>query len=496
MDTTSSSITSSQDKKREKEREKEERKEKKEKEKEKSKEKKEKEKEKKAREKEEKEEKKSGLLSKVGGWVDSLKGDQLPTDLPPATAQPGAPPISTPVTQENHKKAMDEQTTTTTTTTSGVSPTLGKVSKQEDNGNGVGDEARKKLVASLAQFTTAYAESIKVTIDVFYQPLKKNDSLLTQDDLRKIFSVIESISGFNSVFLEDLNKVLNNWSTSNSNALVSIFSQFIGYLKLYKVYALLYNYSMSSLCSLVFNNTRFDHFVKGAEQKLQNDFNHKLPPIVDFSGNGVMKAISFSDILGAHVEASSTFTGGSTLTLRKTAASTTPSGKFTLDYTYYSLPSLLILPVHFLSRFNGFFKSLLDSMPKMSQDYKTYSKLFQQVGLVVKEIVTESNNINKVISISNSIKSTTIGLFNNSEVVQSRRLLKEGNLIEQYNNQRTTYYTFLFTDTIMFTEKIEEAPANSNLIAYEGSLYLLKKLERISNIVVEDPELGFDVDSR
>ncbi|EGG18357.1 pleckstrin domain-containing protein [Cavenderia fasciculata] len=366
--------------------------------------------------------------------------------------------------------------------------------KDHEDGGGVGDENRKRHVSSFLMFISSYADAIKTMIDAYYAPLKKNDQLLSQEETRKIFSVIENISSFNHVILDDLKKLVQNWSTSSPAALLSIFSQFIGYLKLYKVYALYINYGLSSLCSLSFNNTRFDHFLKTVEQKLQNDQNFKSNSLVEFSKNGIFKPISLSEILGI-VPTTNTSTNSTSplVQLRRTTGGAMATAKFTSEYSFSGLPSLMVLPVHFLARFNIFFKSFIESIPKSApQEYQSYSKLFKQVGAMAKEIVNDSENINRVISISNSIKSNTIGLFHNSEIVQNRRFIKEGNLIEQFNSQRTTFYTFLFNDIILFTEKMDETTSGS-LIPYEGSLYLLKKLERIQNCQVEEtPELGFE----
>ncbi|KAF2075746.1 hypothetical protein CYY_002928 [Polysphondylium violaceum] len=370
--------------------------------------------------------------------------------------------------------------------------------------NGAIDENRKKLVSNLAQFLASYSEAIKVTIDVFYSPLKKNDNILSHDEVKSIFSAIEPIHGVNHVINEDFKKALNNWNPTTQASILSTFAQFIGFLKLYKVYALQYNYSLSMLCSLAFNNTRFDEFVKKGEQKLV-DLNYKLAGIVTLPNNSSsMKPVSLSEILGTQYEntvTTTTTTSSSTFSvtgLRKVTnvsggGTNSVSGKFTQEYTYSTLPSLLLLPIHFLARFHQFFKTLVDSIAVLSQDYKPYQKLYKQIGVVVREIVNESLNINKVISISKSIKSPTIGLFNSTEIIQSRRYLKEGTLIEQFNNQRTTYYTFLFTDIMLFTEKIEDSSTpTATFIPYEGSLYLLKKLERISSIQIDDVELGFE----
>jgi len=369
--------------------------------------------------------------------------------------------------------------------------------------NGPIDENRKKLVTNLAQFLASYSEAIKVTIDVFYSPLKKSgDSILSQDEVKSIFSAIEPIHGVNHVINEDFKKALNNWNPITQASILSTFAQFIGFLKLYKVYALQYNYSLSMLCSLAFNNTRFDEYIKKGEQKLL-DLNYKLAGIVTLPNNSSsMKPVSLSEILGTQYEntvttttntSSGTFSVSGLRKVTNVTSGGSVSGKFTQEYTYSTLPSLLLLPVHFLGRFHQFFKTLVDSIAVLSQDYKPYQKLYKQIGVVVREIVNESLNINKVISISKSIKSPTIGLFNSTEIIQSRRYLKEGTLIEQFNNQRTTYYTFLFTDIMLFTEKIEDSSnPTPTYMPYEGSLYLLKKLERISTVQIDDVELGFE----
>ncbi|EGC38713.1 hypothetical protein DICPUDRAFT_148631 [Dictyostelium purpureum] len=371
------------------------------------------------------------------------------------------------------------------------------------------DENRKKLVESLMKSLCSFSESIKIILDLFYTPLKKSE-LLSHEELKGIFSVIEMIGGFKQAILEDFKKYLSNWNSANQAALYSTFSQFVGYLKLYQVYALQYNYSLSSLSLLMFDNQKFETFIKNAESKLAN-LQYTLAPIVTVSSSSAtVKPVSLAEILGpqydqsaaqnnnngtqpAFTQVSLRRTGNSTF-LTSTGGSNSASGKFTQEYNYSNLASLLILPIHFLARFHHFFKTIMDSLPVLHPDYKPYNLLYKKITAVVKDIVTESVNINKVISISKSIKSPTIGLFNSTDIVQNRKFLKEGILIEQFNNQRVSYYTFLFSDLILFTEKIEDGSTitSTTLMPYEGSFYLLKKLERISNIQVDDPELGFE----
>eukprot|EP01132_Coremiostelium_polycephalum_P000699 gene699-862_t len=426
----------------------------------------------------------------------------------------GSNTSSSPKHNNQNQNSNLSTTASSTLSPTGTSPVMnsgrGNLSKKESASEEIsreGDENRKKLVGNLVQFFTSYSESIKVIVDLFLAPLRKGEHILSQEEIKSVFSSIESISSFNQVIIEDLQKHLNSWNSTTHSSLLSTFAQFIGYLKLYKVYGLQYNYSLASLSSLCFDNTRFEAFIKNGEHKLQNDHSFKLPPIVPTSDNGVIKPISLTEILGTQHEitTTATSTGGHTFTvtgLRKTASSNsvaggsnTAGGKYTQEYTYSNLPSLLLLPIHFLARFHHFFKQMVDSIPILNPDYKSYNQLYKQIGVVIKEIVNESNSINKVLSISNSIKSTTIGLFNKSEIIQSRRFLKEGPLTEQFNNQKTTYYTFLFSDIILFTDKIDDrstVPGSTSLIPYEGSLYFLKRLEKLSNIQVDDPELGFE----
>ncbi|GAM27829.1 hypothetical protein SAMD00019534_110050 [Acytostelium subglobosum LB1] len=442
----------------------------------------------------------------------ATNGHSATTSVSPVKhATPSPSNSSPPSHSNNNSKQHAKDDNNTSTTSSNISSTPSSTSSSTSASAQATSAAAasiptsddsKKVVQQLVQYTTAYADSIKAMLDIFYQPLKKNEQVITHDELRRVFLEVDSIHSIASSLVDDLQKCLHSSSSLHSN-LLSILTQYMVHMKKYKQYALLYNYSIAALCSLSFNNTRFDHFVKNAEQKMQSEHGFKLAPIVDLPNSGVMKPVLLSEIFGVNYEVATTLKAGLS-NLRRTGLNASNPSRHTTDYAYYSLPSLLVLPVHWMARFNGSIKQLADTLSSSSQQGKasttspelarSYMKLYDQFGTIIKEVVLDSNNINKVISISNSIKSTTIGLFNSADFVKGRRFLKEGSLTEQYNNQRTTYHTFLFSDIILFTEKVDDVPphSNINLIAYEGCLHLLKKMEKVSNIQVDDSELGFE----
>lgn len=87
-------------------------------------------------------------------------------------------------------------------------------------------------------FTTerTYVGLLKITIDEFFEPLKKaNPPLIPEAHLTKIFSILEDIYLTNSKLLEDLEKRMTAWNP-DTQKIGDLFCTFAPFLKMYALY--------------------------------------------------------------------------------------------------------------------------------------------------------------------------------------------------------------------------------------------------------------------
>ena len=87
-------------------------------------------------------------------------------------------------------------------------------------------------------FTTerTYVGLLKITIDEFFEPLKKaNPPLIPEAHLAKIFSILEDIYLTNSKLFEDLEKRIEAWNP-DTQKIGDLFCTFAPFLKMYALY--------------------------------------------------------------------------------------------------------------------------------------------------------------------------------------------------------------------------------------------------------------------
>jgi ankyrin repeat protein len=83
----------------------------------------------------------------------------------------------------------------------------------------------------------SYVDSLNVLVEKFLNPLRNppdNEEIIPQDQIRVIFSSIETILKFNMSFCEELKSRFDNWE--ESHGVGDIFAKFAPYFKLYQDY--------------------------------------------------------------------------------------------------------------------------------------------------------------------------------------------------------------------------------------------------------------------
>lgn len=120
------------------------------------------------------------------------------------------------------------------------------------------------LIKELLSTEVTYVENLNIVVKVFIQPLKK-DSILTQEELNKIFSNIETILNFNACMLVRLEERISNWSVHQ--CLGDIFLELVPYLKMYSNYISNYKQAIETLQELRNTKPKFRAFLEVRKKK-------------------------------------------------------------------------------------------------------------------------------------------------------------------------------------------------------------------------------------
>jgi len=123
-----------------------------------------------------------------------------------------------------------------------------------------GQGTRDKIAEEILSTERKYVNAMGVCIRVFLEPLETQKKLITQDEIRFIFSDIRPIHFFNTKLAEDLAERLGNWSPTQ--CIGDIFLKLMEFMKVYKLYVQNYSRSLTLLDKLQRKNPKFSKFLE------------------------------------------------------------------------------------------------------------------------------------------------------------------------------------------------------------------------------------------
>jgi hypothetical protein len=197
----------------------------------------------------------------------------------------------------------------------------------------------------------------------------------------------------------------------------------VGFFKMYSQFAGQYNILVAMINFIAFDNPRYEALVKGGEQRMMAEFGCKAIPIIDLATNTrIIKPFQLRNILSL---------GSSSVPL------------VVDSYEFYSFPSLLLAPICFIQTQATLLRSLTLATPRNHPDYAQLNTALTHFEETIKSILVEADVVYKTLFIQHTIRSSTIGLF--GEPLPTRKLLKEGTLIEQVDGSKTSCILWLYS---------------------------------------------------
>eukprot|EP01103_Thecamoeba_quadrilineata_P018868 TRINITY_DN7422_c0_g1_i1.p1 TRINITY_DN7422_c0_g1~~TRINITY_DN7422_c0_g1_i1.p1 ORF type:complete len:545 (-),score=73.96 TRINITY_DN7422_c0_g1_i1:77-1711(-) len=133
---------------------------------------------------------------------------------------------------------------------------------------------RNEIVKEILETEKLYVKNLKILIGLYVQPLKATirtpEAIVTEEDMKRLFSNIETILNVNTEFLICLENRINDW---NDNQLLGdIFLQFAPLFKLYSEYSQNYDIALGTIQQLNETNPRFAEFLQ-TSQRIEDNQN-------------------------------------------------------------------------------------------------------------------------------------------------------------------------------------------------------------------------------
>jgi hypothetical protein len=97
---------------------------------------------------------------------------------------------------------------------------------------------------------------------------EKEEPLISIDQIKIIFSELETILGYNNSLLKELEVRVNQWNPSQ--CLGDIFLRFTGFLKVYTTYIKNYEFSINTLNECKKKSSKFISFLNNCKEKIPN----------------------------------------------------------------------------------------------------------------------------------------------------------------------------------------------------------------------------------
>eukprot|EP01117_Protostelium_nocturnum_P003411 TRINITY_DN1442_c0_g1_i1.p1 TRINITY_DN1442_c0_g1~~TRINITY_DN1442_c0_g1_i1.p1 ORF type:complete len:806 (+),score=343.01 TRINITY_DN1442_c0_g1_i1:243-2660(+) len=256
----------------------------------------------------------------------------------------------------------------------------------------VRDQAhRDNCAKEILSTEQVYVKYLGLCITLFIKPLKeaahKKKPILEESQIKSIFSDLEMIYSFNSTLLAELTPIVEKWNAGQ--CLGNIFLKIMDYLKLYSGFIQNFNHSLDTIHGIR-KNKAWEKFL--VDVKLANP-----------------------------------------------------------DLNRLDLPSLLIMPVQRVPRYNLLLKDLLKHTWKDHPDYKPLEEATEridQVAALLNDKKAEAESHTMIMQIQNSIIEDKVPF----------KLASEGRRYTSHvlvNDKSNGYAIYVFNDCILFgqTEK-------------------------------------------
>eukprot|EP01114_Cavostelium_apophysatum_P021653 TRINITY_DN7619_c0_g1_i1.p1 TRINITY_DN7619_c0_g1~~TRINITY_DN7619_c0_g1_i1.p1 ORF type:complete len:750 (+),score=247.47 TRINITY_DN7619_c0_g1_i1:129-2378(+) len=264
---------------------------------------------------------------------------------------------------------------------------------------------REKIAKEFLDTEKSYVENLNVAIKNYLKPLTdlvlKGDPILSSDEIKSIFSIIEIIARINGDFLAELQARMKTWNSANT-VLGDIFLSLASAdkLKVYTRYINNYDATMNVYGKCRKSNAKFAEYIDKV--------------------------------------------------------------RATPEVRHLDLLSFLIMPVQRIPRYILLLTDLLKQTPKEHPDHAGISSSLEKIKAVadqLNEAKRKAENSNRVATIQNSL------IGEEELVKEGRSFIKEGILLRKEKKSTKYCYFFLMTDILLNTTQKKQKYKLVNMIS-------------------------------
>jgi len=267
------------------------------------------------------------------------------------------------------------------------------------NGKSISEEEREKLTRmkkkrrdilnEILETEQRYVQNLDTCVRIFLIPLREQN-IVTNEEIRKIFSIIEVILNLHKAFFDQLKARVQGKELTADICIGEIFVRQADFMKMYTNFVNNYNTSMTVLSQLREENSNFETFLQNQNRTFRKD------------------------------------TQGWDLT----------------DY--------LITPVQRLPRYRLLLEDLLRNTPETHSDYPPVKEALAKITSVTDFVNEEkrlSENIQKILKIQGSLAGKYTSLLK-----PHRKLIAEGTMIQHKKKKVRELHYFIFNDALLLVK--------------------------------------------
>ena len=189
-------------------------------------------------------------------WDSTIKEDTEPTPSPPVSKKDRVAQLK--ASKKKNKRSHRSSRRATRPKEEPSKPTKEQELEQRE----LQLKQRATIANEILQTERVYVTGLTILIEAFLKPMRTKN-LITPASLRRIFSDVEVLFGFNCQFLSNVELRMLNWD-ANDQRLGDIFLREVDYLKMYTMYVNNYNDSVKEVAECRRKHPKFAEFLDAA----------------------------------------------------------------------------------------------------------------------------------------------------------------------------------------------------------------------------------------
>jgi len=127
---------------------------------------------------------------------------------------------------------------------------------------------REELVKEILESERTYVQSLDLLVNMYLKPMYRlPENVVSKRHVRDIFSVVEVIHNYNSIFLSKLEERINTQGLKDDIRLGDVFLGLGDFMKMYTSFVSNYNYAVLTIADLKEKSPAFNNFLNETRRR-------------------------------------------------------------------------------------------------------------------------------------------------------------------------------------------------------------------------------------